>query len=379
MGDSPNQGDDRMTDLQPHPVANIFPIMNQADFDALKADIATNGLLEDIWLHPDGRIVDGRNRYRACCELGIEPGFRTYAGSLEPPALVQFVVSLNLKRRHLDSGQKAFVALEVEQVLAEAAREKERERKTQPKNFTDELLTFQRFEKSITDASSSVAQAAAIMGTNRQYVSDAKRIYEQAPDLAQAVKRGDMKITEARRQLVRRTIASAPVLPTGKYRVLYADPPWSYSNTQPDYHTEQRDHYPVMSIAELCNLPVKDMADDNAVLFLWVTSPILEESFRVIRAWGFQYKASFVWDKVRHNMGHYNSVRHEFLLICVRGSCQPDVLKLFDSVQSVERTEHSVKPEEFRTIIEKLYLHGKRLELFARRPAPGWEIYGNEC
>lgn len=359
--------------LQSHPVADIFPMMSAAEFDALKADIAANGLLEAVWLHPDGRILDGRNRYRACCDLGITPHFRAYAGRLDTSYLVQFVLSLNLKRRHLDSGQRAFVALEVERVLAEAARERmvaggiARQQGSQKIDYPQESI------------GKAAAQAAAIVGTNRQYVSDAKRIQEQAPDLAKQVKNGDMKIVEARRQLNRRVIAMTPIMPSSKFRVLYADPPWSYGNTQPDYHPEQRDHYPVMSMATICALPIKDIAEDNAVLFLWVTSPILEEAFQVIKAWGFQYKASFVWDKIKHNMGHYNSVRHEFLLVCVKGSCQPDILRLFDSVQSIERTEHSVKPDEFRHIIETLYPHGRRIELFARRQAPGWEVYGNEC
>ena len=85
-----------------------------------------------------------------------------------------------------------------------------------------------------------------------------------------------------------------------------------------------------------------------------------------------------IWDKVKHNMGHYNSVRHEFLLVCTRGSCQPDERKLFDSVQTIERTEHSKKPEEFRQIIDTIYPYGSRIELFARRPSEGWEAWGNE-
>ena len=160
--------------------------------------------------------------------------------------------------------------------------------------------------------------------------------------------------------------------------MIYADPPWSYGNTQPDYHTEQRDHYPVMPMSDICAIPVREWAEDDSVLFLWVTSPILEEAFQVIRSWGFKYKASFVWDKVHHNMGHYNSVRHEFLLVCVRGSCQPDVRKLFDSVQSIERTEHSKKPDEFYGIIETIYTHGDRLEMFSRRARNGWKAYGNQ-
>ena len=90
-----------------HEVANIFPMMQGEEFNALKADIAANGLREPIWLHPDGRIIDGRNRYLACCELGMEPECRTWDGA---GSLVAFVVSLNLHRRHLTESQRAMIA-----------------------------------------------------------------------------------------------------------------------------------------------------------------------------------------------------------------------------------------------------------------------------
>ena len=134
-----------------------------------------------------------------------------------------------------------------------------------------------------------------------------------------------------------------------------------------------------MSIPELCALPIRDLLEPDAVLFLWVTSPLLFDCLPVITAWGFDYRASFVWDKVKHNMGHYNSVRHEFLLVCVRGSCQPDVSTLYDSVVSEERTGHSVKPASFRALIDTLYPHGRRLELFARALTSGWDTYGYEA
>ena len=78
-------------------------------------------------------------------------------------------------------------------------------------------------------------------------------------------------------------------------------------------------------------------------------------------------------------MGHYNSVRHELLLIATKGSCVPDNRKLYDSVQTIERSDkHSEKPEEFRNIIETLYTFGKKIELFSRTKKEGWETYGNE-
>ena len=147
----------------------------------------------------------------------------------------------------------------------------------------------------------------------------------------------------------------------------------------PEYVTTPEDHYPAMSTTDICAMPINDICENDAVLFLWTTSPHLEETFEVIKAWGFKYKTSFVWDKVKHNMGHYNSVRHEFLLVCTKGSCVPDVKKLFDSVVTEERTTHSKKPEMFREIIDTIYTDGNRIELFARNVnKEGWDVYGNQ-
>lgn len=189
-----------------------------------------------------------------------------------------------------------------------------------------------------------------------------------------------MSLGEAHRQM-KRDHLQAPQPLSGRYRVVYADPPWKYGNAGAglDQYGPAERHYPALTLAELCALPVQQHVEDNAVLFLWATSPLLEEAFQVIHAWGFSYKVSFVWDKVRHNFGHYNSVRHELLLVCTRGSCVPDSDEKIDSVQSIERSHtHSAKPAEFRKIIDRLYTHGKRIELFARSPQPGWEVWGNE-
>jgi len=186
-----------------------------------------------------------------------------------------------------------------------------------------------------------------------------------------------------RREQMRQQIQPAPDLAGPKrYRVVYADPPWKYSDSGLDEYGHAERHYPTMTCSELCDLGrrVRDLCEDNAVLFMWVTSPMLEDALPIIRAWGFEYKTSFVWDKIKHNFGHYNSVRHELLLVCTRGSCTPDERILYDSVQAIERTDnHSEKPEQFRTIIDAIYTHGNRIELFARTKAPGWDVWGNQA
>lgn len=354
-----------MKNIETHEIANIFPLMKKCEFDSLKADIVANGLLEPIWLY-EGKILDGRNRFIACQEASVAIQTREYSGS-DP---VRLVFSLNKERRHLDKSQLACVAVEaLPHFEAEARKRQLRTAENREKVLVPELVPEQESRNIVSER----------FEVNPHYVSDAKKIKDVNPELFTKVATGEVSLTQALRQVKKEEAKAAPQLPDGKYRIIYADPPWSYGNTQPDYHTEQRDHYGVMSLADICALPIKDMAEDNSVLFLWVTSPILEESFQVIKAWGFKYKTSFVWDKVKHNMGHYNSVRHELLLVCTRGACTPDVAKLFDSVVTQERTAHSEKPAIFYEIIETIYTYGKRIELFARNKRDGWDAYGNQA
>lgn len=351
-----------------HPIANIYPMMTGDDYRALVDDIRENGQREPIYLYED-MILDGRNRYAACLEIGIEPKYKEYTGN-EP---TKFVISYNEKRRHLTPSQRAACALAALPHLEVEAKKRQGERSDLSVNLC------QRIDRSPERATE---QAAQMFGTNRQYVSDAKVIAVKAPELIEMIRQGEMTIPQAKREIVKRERQDTPPLPFDKYRVIYADPPWKYGNDgviNNDNYGHVGRHYPSMSIDELCALDVKALAEDNAVLFMWVTSPLLAECWPVIKAWGFEYKTSFVWDKVKHNFGHYNSVRHELLLICTRGSCTPDNLELIDSVQSIERTnEHSQKPEEFRQIIDRLYTHGRKLELFARCQVDGWEAWGNE-
>lgn len=352
-----------------HPIANLFPMMGEQEYQELKEDIRKNGQVSPAVLHPDGRILDGRNRYKACQELCIQCSVTTWDHKELTP--LQYVISKNLHRRHLTSSQRAIIAQEVLPMLEEEARERMRWTPT-----SNQKIDY-------SDVGQASDKAAEIFGTNRQYVSDAKKLIEEAPDLAEEVKAGEKTITHAKRELVARQRPSveAPITET-KYRIIYADPPWSYrqhgASVDENYGGARR-HYPDMTIEELCNLPVKDLAAQDAALFIWVTSPKLNQVWDIIDAWGFDYKTSFVWDKIKHNFGYYNSVRHEFLLICGRGKSTPDVKELFDSVQSIERSDnHSEKPEEFRNIIDTLYPTGKRIELFARTKAEGWDTWGNE-
>ena len=134
-----------------------------------------------------------------------------------------------------------------------------------------------------------------------------------------------------------------------------------------------------MSLPDICALPVADLAAESCVLFLWTTAPCLEQAFEVLRAWGFKYKSSLVWDKEIMGMGHWVRGQHEHLLIASKGAPPlPPTESVPASVFRERRREHSRKPEASYRIIEAMYPAPPKIELFARQVRPGWDVWGNE-
>jgi len=173
-----------------HGLANTFPLMSDEEFAALKDDIRQHGQRDPIWTH-DGKIIDGRNRYRACSELGIEPLTREWDSN---GSLVSFILSLNLHRRHLSSSQKAVIALDVEKHLATEAKERQR----QGGGDHNKKAVSQKLDQPARNDGKAAAQAAALVGTNRQYVSAAKKLAATAPELLSVVRDGKVTIEDAK-------------------------------------------------------------------------------------------------------------------------------------------------------------------------------------
>ena len=164
------------------------------------------------------------------------------------------------------------------------------------------------------------------------------------------------------------------------------------------------DHYDLMPLSEICALPVANIAADDCLLFLWITSPELPDAFDVGKAWGFKYiTVGFVWDKQRPLKGHYTMSQCEQCLVFKKGkipqprgarnvrqllSCPEEVLAhltddeilelALPELLSIRRGAHSVKPYQIRDRIVEMFPYHNRIELFARQCVEGWDAWGNE-
>ena len=173
-----------------------------------------------------------------------------------------------------------------------------------------------------------------------------------------------------------------------KYQIIYADPPWSYNDKRKTLsgYTGAETHYKTVGISEIKAMPIKNIADDNSILFIWVVMPLLQEGLDVIKAWGFNYKTcAFSWMKTNKSddklfgrgIGSYTMPNIELCLIGTKGKFIRNKNNIYQALLH-PRMEHSKKPDEVRNRIVELCGNIPRVELFARQKTEGWDVFGNE-
>ncbi len=179
-------------------------------------------------------------------------------------------------------------------------------------------------------------------------------------------------------------------LPRNDYQVVLADPPWQYRSWNGSGSGRVADdHYPTMTLDDICALPISAICARDAVLLLWVTFPLLFEATpRVLTAWGFTYKTAFlVWGKLNAfdrspavGFGHYTRSNAELCLLATRGKGVPTVPGVaIANLLLSQRGKHSAKPRGQYEIIRRLFGELRRVELFARQREPGWDVWGLEA
>ena len=182
------------------------------------------------------------------------------------------------------------------------------------------------------------------------------------------------------------TVLPAVVGSQTKYQIIYADPAWLYQCGK--NHLGKKSmingkidiHYNGMPIKEMQKLNVNDIADENCLLFMWVTSPFLKIGIDLMNKWGFDFSTiGFVWNKEKTNPGSYTLSECEVCIIGKKGKIPtPRGARNIKQFLSEKRTRHSEKPNEVRLRIEKMFPTQNKIELFAREKCVGWHIWGNE-
>lgn len=424
-----------------HPLANLFPLIEGAEFEALCEDIDANGLRQPVLLWR-GAILDGRNRYRALIML-FSPRAEMTAANLVmaklaedvshwPQAeLAQRVISLNLHRRHLDATQRAMIAarmatfshggarrggegasveavqganlpleisvstaadlLKVSPRSVKAARALEREA---PAELVE---AASRGEVSLHAATVDLAAAKAVA---RQAVPDVGRVgeavseeavaeaYRQIKAEREAAKQAKKERRADREAALGEKIARgnddlARAAVSGKrYGVILADPEWRFEPFSRESGMDRAadNHYPTSPTEVIAARPVGEIAARDCVLFLWATAPMLPDALHVMAAWGFTYRSHQIWRKDRPGTGYWFVSEHELLLVGTRGDVPcPAPGTQARSVIEAPVGAHSEKPAFAHEMIERLFPNLPKIELNARAAREGWDRWGAEA
>lgn len=231
--------------------------------------------------------------------------------------------------------------------------------------------------KELTDAGMSQRQAAKALGVSHQTIM--RDVDQDGPESGP-----ERTTTKAERRAQREAelAAKQQALPAKKYGVILADPEWRFEPYSRETGMDRAadNHYPTSVTDMIAAREVSSIAADDCVLFLWATVPMLRDAWKVMEAWGFEYKSHAVWDKVHIGTGYWFRNRHELLLVGTKGDIPaPAMGDQFASVMTIARKEHSAKPEQFLEMIEQYFPNVPKIELNRRGPPrPGWDAWGNE-
>lgn len=429
--------------MEIHRYAKIPPPLSSEDYEALREDIRAHGLKRPITIDKKRRVIDGCHRLRACEELKIDPVFETFPTD-DDLVILQHVQSC-LKHRHMSPGQKAVVAMDVEKAERDLAAErmragksedgkaggrgrsktlvKELTRVSNPTPEAERLAQQRRMHADWSEINYGVPShtevrerrkiqhiepppkpprdhraenerkaagvAAAIVGVNRQYVADVKKIAaneEMGPALIEKIKTSELTVPQAKREIkkaeVKKKLTDEAEIETraaqGVYDVIVIDPPWPMKKIERDVRPNQAEFdYTTMTEAELGALELP--CAENAHVWVWTTHKFLPMALRLLSTWGLKYVCTFVWHKPGGfqpiGLPQYNC---EFALYARKGSPSFLDTKAFPAAFQAPRGKHSEKPEAFYDMVRRV-TGGRRLDMFNRRQIDGFDGWGKEA
>lgn len=362
----------------------LIPALTQEEFKQLEDNCLKEGIREAI-LTWNGFIIDGHNRYEIATKWNLD--FETKSKHFKNEEEVKEWMILNqFGRRNLSNYQRSVLALQLEEVFKEKGKEKQIEAGG---------AVRQKSDKAVIDTKKELANIANV---SHDTIAKVKVIEQKAPEevkaklstgevsinqVYQEIKKEekkierDKKIEEVKAKIEEENL----ILEDKKYHVIAIDPPWAYEEkggfSSSEYDAESNRgavDYPTMTVEQIKQIELPEA--ENCVLFLWTTHAFLRDSFDILEQWGYKYKATLVWDKVKMGIGRTVRMQVEFCLIGVKGNPIINGSSERDIITEARR-EHSRKPEAFYSMVERMCI-GNKLDYFSRQNRENWEHYGAE-
>ncbi|MEJ6791461.1 MAG: MT-A70 family methyltransferase [Lacinutrix sp.] len=365
---------------------NLIPALSVEEYAQLEANILEEGIREPIitW---NGFIIDGHNRFSIAQRFDLE--YKTTSKHFSNENLVKiWMLDNQFGKRNLTDAQRYLNRNEKRKLLKAQGKLTQGER-------TDLLSTIDKKLESKHNTQKIIADE---LGWSTGKVAMADVVFKKAtPEVIEKVNKSEVSINAAYKEIkkeekkeerdkkiqeVKQKIETENLTTLDKkYHVIAIDPPWAYNEkggfSSDDYDAQNNRgavDYPTMTVEQIKKIEIP--AANDSVLFLWTTHAFLRDSFDIMKEWGFEYKATIVWDKVKMGMGRNVRMQVEFCLLgikgkpIIQGSSERDII-------TEPRREHSRKPEAFYEMVERMCI-GNKLDYFSRQTRKNWEHYGAE-
>ena len=362
----------------------LIPALTAEEFKQLEANCLEEGIREKIitW---NGFIIDGHNRYEIATRWNLD--YQTESKRFKDENDVrEWMINNQFGRRNLSNYQRGVLALELESVFSEKAKEQQI-RKPESVSVNSPKQTPIDTRKELSKIASVGEQTIARVKVIEAKASDEVKAQLSTGEVSinqvyQEIKKEEKKAV--RIELIEQQIEDIQqgLLPEleGLFDVVSVDPPWPYEGENKSVTSfdavgrRVANPYPEMSIEDIKKIDMPLM--DDAVVLLWTTHKFLPDAFEILKEWGMDYKATLVWNKEKIGMGAWFRMQCEFCIVGIKGKPYWENTT-FRDILNEPRREHSRKPDLFFEMIEKITM-GRRLEYFSREKRNGWEVFGND-
>ena len=386
-----------------HPFATLTKDYPPSELDRLTDSIRRTGRVEPVKVFK-GRIVCGRHRWKAAQAAGWAtadiPTEELPDDMTDNDLRSLIIADEDIRRHNGESDRYLYIARMYDKVVRDDIKAGPPKKKStnvdyltikevaQREGIDETLLgnAFRVLRKAETELQA-VIEAGYI--TNRHAVNvldsppeEQKQIAEEViRDANEGFYKGDNPAMRARNRIRKQAQEIIPVPPTpdGKYDVIVIDPPWPVTHA-PMPRAKAGPPYPTMTLEEIAELDIPDLAADDAWVFLWTTNQFVPAAVDLLEDWDLGYRGLLVWKKNLKTGTQYGwRMNAEFVVVGRKGKPKFDDITDFQAVNAWKAGKHSAKPAEFYDLIERVCGPSKRLDMFARRPLPGWEVWGKEA